>query len=158
MTETDAKQGLSLLHKAGIGLAVVALIVSAGAWYLYGSCGTVAVANSTKEMATLLGKWQDATTLASSTPRMSLPAQITRLQEIRTDTSAMEVPLCLLGAQSLLLKSMDYAIDGFMAFLGQKADSTVSGYFASAANVIRQYTEEVTRVKQCAPFCAATLP
>lgn len=65
-------------------------------------------------------RWDDAVTLASSTPRMSLPERIADLQKIKQDTEGLMVPLCLSTPKSILLRSMGSTIDGFLMFLHNK--------------------------------------
>ncbi|MEF8769409.1 hypothetical protein [Candidatus Accumulibacter contiguus] len=66
-------------------------------------------------------KWKDAVILAESTPRMSLPAQIARMQDIRREASDLKVPKCLDEAKISLLSGMDKQIKGFFYFLGNEA-------------------------------------
>lgn len=46
-------------------------------------------------LADTVKRWDDAATLASSTPRMSLPERIADLQKIKQDTEGLMVSLCL---------------------------------------------------------------
>ena len=45
-------------------------------------------------LADTVKRWDDAVTLASSTPRMSLPERIADLQKIKQDTEGLMVSLC----------------------------------------------------------------
>ena len=68
-------------------------------------------------LADTVKRWDDAVTLASSTPRMSLPERIADLQKIKQDTEGLMVSLCLSTPKSILLRSMGSTIDGFLIFL-----------------------------------------
>ena len=71
-------------------------------------------------LADTVKRWDDAVTLASSTPRMSLPERIADLQKIKQDTEGLMVSLCLSTPKSILLRSMGPTIDGFLIFLHNK--------------------------------------
>lgn len=62
-------------------------------------------------------KWKDAVILAESTPRISLPAQIARMQDIRREAADLTVPKCLSEGKSKLLSGMDKQLQGFLYFL-----------------------------------------
>src|SRR5687768_15649215 len=57
-------------------------------------------------------EWDDAFELANSTPRMSLPAVISELQEIRRNADDLEVPPCAAATKALMIEMMEAAIDG----------------------------------------------
>jgi hypothetical protein len=84
---------------------------------------------------------------------MSLSGPIADLQAIRRDTVALTVPECLESAKIQLTTFMDYHVDGYLAFLGDESDATVSKAFSDAKTRLQSYTDEITRVKACAPDC-----
>jgi len=51
---------------------------------------------------------------------------IPQLQGIRRRTEDLEIEECFEDAHSFLVKYMDYTIEGFIAFMGQKDDSVVT--------------------------------
>jgi len=91
-------------------------------------------------------RFGDAHTLASNTPRMSLPPVISDLQAIRRDAEDLEVPDCAVKAKQALVAYMNAVIDAFTAFLGQEPDSAVSAAFDEASELLAKYLEEMSRL------------
>ena len=103
-----------------------------------------------KKVYTLLQQyaqeWDDAVHLADSTSRISLAPQIATLQRIRRDVVAQEWPDCGQAAQQHLVKHMDYTIEGFIGFLGQRQDTYVQAAFQLADNELDAFKAELGRV------------
>jgi len=91
-------------------------------------------------------RFDDAETLANNTSRMNLPPVIGDLQAIRRDAEDLIVPDCAKDAQDLLVKYMNSTIDGYLAFMSDEADSTVSSYFKAASNYMNQYSIELEKM------------
>lgn len=91
-------------------------------------------------------EWDDAYTLASSTPRASLSAQIEKLQGIRRKVQDITPPSCATAAHTALTRAMDKSIEGFIASLGQKPDNQVSALFTEANTRMATYTQEVAKL------------
>jgi hypothetical protein len=70
-------------------------------------------------------EWDDADKLAQSTSRLTLSPQVAVLQRIRRDVQAQEYPPCGQKAQSKLVETMDYTIEGYLEFLAEKPDPIV---------------------------------
>jgi len=135
---------------------VALLVVGAGAfgwYYLYGPCGTQQVARAGATFQPIIDDFSDAVDLANSTARGSLPDRISQLQDIKSQAGEAQVPACMNTSKTLLVKSMEATIDGFIAFMAEQDDSTVSSFFSSANNYLTDATNEMERVQACAPFC-----
>jgi hypothetical protein len=92
-------------------------------------------------------RWDDAVTLADSTPRMQLAGQIETLQAIRRDLSDQDWPACAERAQSAMRDAMDAAIDAFIAFLGQEPDSTVNAFMADYEDALARFADELAKLR-----------
>ncbi|MBE7535434.1 MAG: hypothetical protein HS124_06860 [Anaerolineales bacterium] len=139
-----------------IALAIFICVVFSGlgAWYYNdGPCGKRKVEQAVIQMDDLLNKWIDAENIAGSSPRISLASPISNLQSVRTELSNLEVPVCMEAPKSELLLGMETSIQGYIAFLGQESDYTVSTYFDEAATHIKNFTDLMKEVQSCAPFC-----
>lgn len=99
-----------------------------------------------KDVQGLMQEWQDASTLAGSTPRASLAVQIAELQRIRRATQALTPPDCGKPAQAALVTAMDAGIDGFTAFLSQATEADVQAKFTLAASAFTTATEEIGKL------------
>lgn len=138
-----------------LGLVLVVVASGAGWYYFEGPCGVSAVKRGADELQGLIIEWKDAIQLANQTPRISLPGQISNLQDIRHKVDKMKLPACLDPARADLQVSMNYGIDAFIAFVGQKTDFTVSQAFENSATSMAAFSEKLADVKTCAPFCGA---
>ena len=103
-----------------------------GWWYAYGPCGKIAVKNSGLQLGYELQKFADASGLAEATPRIALSVPISSMQAIRTETEKIEVPDCMVYAQSKAINLMNDAINGALAFASEQSDETVTLDFQQA--------------------------
>jgi hypothetical protein len=99
------------------------------------------------EVLTLANEWDDAAKLAGSTPRGSLPPQISRLQDIRRKVQALTPPDCAKAAQTTLMDAMDKTIQAYIDFLGQKPDGTVKDDFEAASTAMTAFAVEMARIR-----------
>lgn len=141
-----------------IGIPVFLLIIlalgGAGYWYyFYGPCGVTKVKTADTEIIAILNRWDDAINLASSTGRISLTGPVAKLQDIKLDIMNYPVPVCMNFAKDNLLSYMDLMIQGFLDFMGQESDETVSSKMSNAQNYLKWYAENMIDIKACAPFC-----
>lgn len=90
-----------------------------------------------------LAEWDDAVNLANSTPRMSLASQIESLQSIRREISGLEIQSCLIEVHDLLIKSLDFQIEGFISFLGQASDAITSEKFRQSDDYLDKWSEAI---------------
>ena len=83
--------------------------------------------------ADLAGKWVDALNVAGSTSRVSLSQPVTDMQEIRRQLRDKKTgTYCESRMKQELLKSYDFAIDGFLNFMRQ--NEIVSSAFISLSS------------------------
>jgi len=92
-------------------------------------------------------EFYDEITLADSTPRMQLAPRIAELQRIRREVEDQEWPDCGVMAQSFLVSAMEETINGFIAFLAQKADSVIEGHFDRSGNHFKFFTSELEKIR-----------
>lgn len=92
-------------------------------------------------------EWDDANKLAGQTSRISLAPQIAALQRLRRQAQDLAVPDCATAAKNHLVDSMDLTIEGYLAFMGQKDDATVSLEFKMANNALQAFENELDRLK-----------
>lgn len=76
-----------------------------------------AVASANARMDGAKAQWFDALRLATSTPRIGLAGPMGSLQSIRQNVEQIDVPACLAPNKNHLLKGMNEAIDGMLAFM-----------------------------------------
>lgn len=91
-------------------------------------------------------EWDDANQLAGQTPRASLATQIAALQAVRRKVQDVAVPDCAAPMKQALIDSMDASIEGYVAFLGQKPDSTVQASFKLANDKMDEFGQEVVKL------------
>jgi hypothetical protein len=99
----------------------------------------------------LARRWDDANKLAGQTPRMQLAVQIASLQAIRRDVQDLKPPECSKAAQTALVGAMDATIQGYVDFLAQKSDSTVSASFKLASTQMNAYILALEAARGLAP-------
>lgn len=141
-----------------LALLVVIVIVAVGVGlyfnnYYNGPCGVNVVKSASDKMKLIAQKWDDATQLASSTSRIALSGPVSQLQASMRDVQNLEIPSCMTPTRDALRSSMESTINGFVAFMGQKADSVIQTYFSSASVYMDSFGTELLRVSACAPNC-----
>lgn len=115
---------------------------------LLNACGTSCDIETYQEMVKpQIDKWQDAYQIANQTPRVSLASEIANLQEIKRDTESLEISECTIELHANLVQSMDFTIQGFLAFLGQDTDENVNYYFRQSDYYLEQYTKAIDEIK-----------
>lgn len=100
------------------------------------SCSEPTCAESTEEYRAavdlIIEEWDDAVQIADSTARMSLSGPLGELQSINRNTKQLEVPECAAESHESLLSYQEGIIAGFLAFMGQEEDATVTNLFEVA--------------------------
>lgn len=86
-------------------------------------CASNSVPGEVDKVHKLLREFDDASLLATNTPRDQLPPVISEMQRIRRAAEDQIVPPCLAALKQLLLKHMNTVINTLVAFLGG-ADQT----------------------------------
>lgn len=86
------------------------------------------------QLSDILARFDDAVTLADSTPRIQLAEVIAEMQAIRREAGSLEVSECLGAIYPTLVTSMDAIIEGFTAFMAQKdyLDGLAQGFTTRA--------------------------
>lgn len=88
----------------------------------------------------LASKWTDAIKVANSTSRIALSQPVKDMQEIKRDLEAKQTSTyCESKMKDELIKSYDYAIDGFLQFM--QKNELVSDVFLQASN---EYQKKAT--------------
>ncbi len=91
-------------------------------------------------------EFDDASTLASSTPREQLNDAIANLQRIRREAEDEPVPPCLTNLQKYQVDHMNSVISTLIAFLGGADKQTLEPGIAQAQQQHDQYTLEFARL------------
>ena len=98
-------------------------------------------------------RFESASAIADSTPRMQLGAQLINLDKIRSDTKVIEIPVCMEQYKKSVVFSMDNIILGFTAFMAQEKDSVIIQHFKDARKYMDFAIGELDRLAKCAPNC-----
>ena len=145
------------MSRRRIVIAVLALALMVGAglgWYtFFGPCGKSRVSRAGDAMSEIFDQWTDAVSLAQNTARIGLSGPIGDLQDLKRQMEAVDVPDCLRVVRDGIAGGMDYAIDGFLGFAAQADDSRVGADFDTAIGMFEAATDNLVRIRQCAPTC-----
>jgi len=76
-----------------------------------------------------LREFLDLFTVAADTPRVNLPGVITQMQAARRRFQGLSYPPCLETYVSYEVESMDEAIAGHLAFMGQRSTEVCVSHF-----------------------------
>ncbi|MCC6457282.1 MAG: hypothetical protein IT328_20175 [Caldilineaceae bacterium] len=95
-------------------------------------CPDDATAQYIDSLDALMVEWDDAMRLAESTSRIALSPVVNSLQTLRRDASDLEPPACAVYLQELQTLAMDYAIDGYLAFMQRTSEYLVNKTFRAA--------------------------
>lgn len=100
---------------------------------------------------TTLTEWDDAVKIANNTARGSLSPAIADLQEIRRQLNQTTVPGCTGLAHQYLIQHMDSTIEGFIAFMADKPDTTITRLFNQAETSFDNFISELTSIRNDQP-------
>ena len=92
-------------------------------------------------------RWDDANKLAGQTPRVQLASQIAGLQAVRRDVQDLTPPECAKPAQTALTTTMDSTIQGYIDFLAQKPEATVTADFTIARVQMEMYASALATIR-----------
>lgn len=148
------KQGIAVVAKIVTGtLIMVALLAGCGG-PSEALAPTTASTTCAQQAAAFIAQieplqreWDDASTLANTTPRASLSGQIDKLQAIRRKTEDLQAPDCAAAAKQPLVTAMDATVRGYIAFLGQKPDSEVNPLFVLAKDQTDTFKQAIQALK-----------
>ena len=94
----------------------------------------------------VMREFDDASALASNTPREQLFPAVSELQRIRREAEDLRVPPCLSALKQAQLTHMNTVIQTLMAFIGGADQTTVTQGIALARQQHDQYIIEMARV------------
>ncbi|HZM20207.1 MAG TPA: hypothetical protein VFC02_00620 [Anaerolineales bacterium] len=106
-------------------------------------------------------EFDDASILASSTPRDQLSGAVADLQKIRREAEDEKIPSCLADLKKYQIQHMNSVIDTLIAFIGGNSDQAVLDLGISLARQQHdQYTLELARILgiTIVPATAVILP
>lgn len=109
-------------------------------------CAGAALQAAAQAVHSKMREFDDASALASVTPRDQLPAVITDLQRIRREAQDLSVPSCLDNLKRLQIAHMNTVIETLMAFLGGASGDVVNRGVSQARQLHDLYTLELMRV------------
>ena len=95
----------------------------------------------------IIQKWDDAESLALSSPRIALAPQIENLQEIKREAENLKIPECTQKVHKYLVASMDSTIDAFLAFL-QQDDNESKSQMLEAKDQMYYYLDELKGLEE----------
>lgn len=96
-------------------------------------------------------RWDAAVEVASSTSRIALAGQVTRLQDLAEELRNAEFTSCVRFARSALVTYQEYTIRAFVLFMGKESPE---GMFEAARTPLELYAEELASCRAD----AASLP
>lgn len=101
-----------------------------------------------EQLNSIESRWDDAISLASSTPRIQLANSVSKLQELKNDLNATEVSDCLAPAKGKFSKYMDNNIQLFLDFMRDSDSNSSYKYETENKKLIKEYfkiKEECTK-------------
>jgi len=109
-------------------------------------CSSGALPGEVDKVHKLLREFDDASLLATNTPRDQLPPVISDMQRIRRATEDQIVPPCLAVLKQLLMKHMNTVINTLVAFLGGADQTTLNQGADLARQQHNDYALEYARL------------
>lgn len=164
---TPAKTNKSILFLS----IVVAILVLAGVGYgifsnyrqeqdkkleeesINAYCGTELVNAAQIAFMESLSEYYGAIKVASSTSKIALTVPVSRMQDIRSQFSKLDYPPCMSTARLHIIDGMDYSIDGFLAFMSEESESSISSLFEKSNTLLNKGFDEIMEISACAPDC-----
>lgn len=109
-------------------------------------CGPDQIEAEVQKVHRHMREFDDASTLASSTPREQLNDSIANLQRIRREAEDEAVPPCLTNLQKYQVDHMNTVISTLIAFIGGADKQALEPGIAQAKQLHDQYTLEFARL------------
>jgi hypothetical protein len=109
-------------------------------------CGSGQIQDAVQKVHKHMREFDDASTLASSTPREQLSNSIANLQRIRREAEDEKVPPCLTNLQKYQVDHMNTVIGTLIAFIGGADKKALEPGIALAQQQHDQYTLEFARL------------
>lgn len=94
-----------------------------------------------EQLNSIESRWDDAISLASSTPRIQLANSVSALQDIKNELNTIEVSDCLAPAKGKFSKYMDNNIQVFLDFMRDSDSSSAYKIKAENDQLIQEYFE-----------------
>ena len=101
-----------------------------------------------EQLNSIESRWDDAISLAGSTPRIQLANSVSNLQELKNELNATEVSDCLAPAKGKFSKYMDNNIQVFLDFMRDVDNDSSYKYKTENEKLITEYfkiKEECTK-------------
>lgn len=99
------------------------------------------------DLEAVFDEWDDANKIAGSTSRIGLAGPVAELQKIRRSVTDMNPPECAREVETLLVNHMDKTIDGYLSFMADEPDATVSRHFDEASKLQDDFLWAFTLLK-----------
>lgn len=109
-------------------------------------CAPENIHEQAEKVHKLMREFDDASMLASSTPRDQLNPTIANLQRIRRDAEDLRVPICLTTLKQYQLAHMNTVINTMLVFLGGADSEALNQGIALARQQHDQYTLELANL------------
>lgn len=109
-------------------------------------CAPANIKAEAQKVNRLMREFDDASALASSTPRTDIRSSIVDMQRIRRDAEDLEAPACLVQLQKLEIAHMNTVINTLLGFMGGADAKTTSQGIGVARQLHDAYTIELARV------------
>jgi hypothetical protein len=115
-------------------------------------CNRAAVTTAATKLKDLLGRFRDASELASSTSRIALSGPVATLQQIKREVESTEVPECMTGIRQNFAHGVVDHTQGFLYFMRSDSIGATSS-FETSIHYVKLAADELRHVSQCAPHC-----
>lgn len=99
-----------------------------------------------EQLSSIESRWDDAVSLAGSTPRIQLAVPVSKLQELKNELNTLEVSDCLAPAKGKFNKYMDNHIQLFLGFM-QDSDFEYSPKINEYKNENEKLIKEYFKIK-----------
>ena len=115
-------------------------------------CNAEEIHQFTDPMAVLWTKWGDQYKAAIAASKTTLPDQIGKLQEIKSEVENLKPTECTVKLFDLTKQYMKVTIDALNAFMGNEATKTVPDLLNQGSALMAQMNSEITRLADCLPY------
>lgn len=120
-------------------------------------CASESVQSEVDRVHRHMREFDDASILASSTPRDQLNNSIADLQKIRRESEDEKIPACLQNLKQYQIQHMNSVIDTLIAFISGSDQTVLDQGIAIARQQHDQYTLELAHILGITVVPAATV-
>lgn len=128
-------------------LVLVVLLVGCSSY-----CPQTEYTNATGKLSNIFHQYVGSANLALSTPRIQLSPVIQKMQGYKDEYNNTVVPECLERYKSLVIIGMEYGIDAFIDFLGNK-ESSAENKLEQSTIYFNSAIDEANKIQACVPNC-----